>query len=51
MFEFSNVGLVKDGKHILKNINWTIHNKEAWVLFGRNGSGKTMLLEMLMGYI
>ncbi len=39
-----NVSLVKDKNWILKNIIWTIHKGENWVLFGLNGAGKTALL-------
>ncbi len=45
-----NVSLVKDKNWILKNINWTIHKGENWMLFGLNGAGKTALLQMLNAY-
>ncbi|HOO70604.1 MAG TPA: ATP-binding cassette domain-containing protein [Spirochaetota bacterium] len=35
---------------VLRDISWNIAAKEAWVLFGRNGSGKTKLLEIVTGY-
>lgn len=35
---------------ILEDINWKIGNGERWILFGRNGCGKTKLLEVITGY-
>lgn len=45
-----DVSLIRDGKYILKDINWQIEKNQHWVLMGLNGSGKTMLLNMLNGY-
>jgi iron complex transport system ATP-binding protein len=47
----SDVSLVRKERHILRNVSWEIGLKENWVLFGRNGSGKTMLLEVITGYL
>jgi iron complex transport system ATP-binding protein len=46
-----DVSLVRRERHILRNVSWEIGGKENWVLFGRNGSGKTMLLEVITGYL
>ena len=35
---------------ILKNINLSINNGEAMVLFGPNGSGKSTLIKAIMGF-
>ena len=51
MLELRNVSLVRDGKKILEDVSWRIREGESWVLFGRNGSGKTMLLEVISGYL
>ncbi|WP_163184346.1 ABC transporter ATP-binding protein [Neobacillus sedimentimangrovi] len=48
--QLKDVTLVRDGKHILKNVNWQIENGEHWVLFGLNGSGKTAILNLLNAY-
>lgn len=37
-------------KRVLRNISWHIKPGDQWVLFGRNGSGKTRLLELITGY-
>ncbi len=39
------------GKKILNNITWSIREGENWVVFGRNGSGKTRLLDIVAGYL
>lgn len=51
MLELRDVSLIKDGKSILRGVSWKLNDGENWVLFGRNGSGKTMLLEVISGYI
>lgn len=37
-------------KYLLNNINWSVHKKEHWIIFGLNGSGKTTLLSIIAGY-
>jgi len=51
MLELRDVSLIRDGKKILQGITWRVNEGENWVLFGRNGSGKTMLLEVISGYL
>lgn len=51
MIKLNNVSLdIYGAGRILNNINWHIKDGEKWVLFGRNGSGKTKLLEIVTGY-
>ncbi len=51
MIKLNNVCLdIYGAGRILNNINWHIKDGENWVLFGRNGSGKTKLLEIVTGY-
>ncbi len=53
MIKLENISLDIYGskRRILDNINWHIDDGDCWVLFGRNGSGKTKLLEIITGYL
>ena len=53
MIKLENVSLDIFGsdRRILSSIDWDIGNGESWILFGKNGSGKTKLLEIITGYI
>lgn len=46
-----NLTLIKNNKKILNNLNWTVKKGEHWALIGKNGSGKTMLMNVIAGYI
>lgn len=47
---YKNVSFKRDGREILKNINWEIKEGENWALIGLNGSGKSTLLSMIPAY-
>jgi molybdate transport system ATP-binding protein len=49
VIEIKDVGIVKAGKVLLKGFSWRIARGENWIIDGPNGSGKTLLLEMLSG--
>lgn len=51
LIHLENVTLVRGGKTILKNLSWTVKRGEHWFLLGANGSGKTSLLELVVGYL
>ena len=51
MIELRNVSLKKKDRRILENIDWNVRNGEHWVLYGKNGAGKTLLLEIISGYL
>jgi iron complex transport system ATP-binding protein len=40
------VGLVRDGRAILSDIEWDVEPGERWVVLGPNGSGKTSLVSI-----
>jgi iron complex transport system ATP-binding protein len=44
--ELSRVGLVRDQRRILSDVDWTIGSGEQWVVLGRNGSGKSSLVRI-----
>ncbi len=35
-----------DRSTLLRDINWTAHSDESWVVIGPNGAGKTTLLQV-----
>src|ERR1700750_3002834 len=40
------VGVRRETSMLLRNIDWTAHEDERWILIGPNGSGKTTLLQV-----
>jgi len=51
MIELEQVSLtLEGGSRILEGITLCIRKNEHWVLAGRNGSGKSKLLEIICGY-
>ena len=50
ILSYKNVSFKRDGREILKNINWEIKVGENWALIGLNGSGKSTLLSMIPAY-
>jgi molybdate transport system ATP-binding protein len=34
---------------LMEGVTWSLHNQEQWVIFGINGSGKTLLSDFLLG--
>ena len=49
--KLENVGLSIKGKTILQNINMTMESGHIYGLWGRNASGKTMLLRVISGLL
>lgn len=47
--KFDNVGLRIGKKNILEDISFSVSKKSIVCLYGKNGSGKTSLLKLLMG--
>ena len=50
MIELREASLTIGGSEIIRAMNWSIDYDEKWALFGRNGSGKTKILELITGY-
>ena len=36
----------RDASVLLRNVDWTAHGDERWILIGPNGAGKTTLLQV-----
>jgi iron complex transport system ATP-binding protein len=49
LLQFSGLSL-KRGFNILENIHWVMEPGQNWVILGSNGSGKTSLLNIILGY-
>lgn len=51
MIKIENLTKIIKGKTVLDNINYTFEEGTIYGLYGRNGSGKTMLLRAIAGLI
>ncbi|MGN7357112.1 ABC transporter ATP-binding protein [Paenibacillus sp. SAF-054] len=51
MISMRDVCLRREETQILDHVTLEIEKGENWVILGRNGSGKTTILEMLTGYL
>ena len=40
------VGVRRDRSTLLRDVDWTVHSDESWVVIGPNGAGKTTLLQV-----
>ncbi|MBO7498487.1 MAG: ABC transporter ATP-binding protein [Bacteroidaceae bacterium] len=47
VLQLNHVSIRYDGRTILSDINWTVHEGERWALTGANGSGKSTLLSLI----
>lgn len=45
------VGVSRDQSMLLRNVSWTVHDDQRWVVVGPNGAGKTTLLQVASGLI
>ena len=48
LIELQDVNLIRNGKALLKEINWQVKENECWAILGLNGAGKSTLLKLLM---
>mgnify|MGYP001171437109 CR=1 FL=1 len=46
-----SASVIRNGITLLDSINWEIKQNEHWAIIGRNGSGKTLTLQMILGYL
>jgi len=50
MVHLTNISFIRDERHILDDVNLHVNPGEHWVILGRNGSGKTTILNLMTGY-
>lgn len=50
VFRLQNVNCMSGSQYLLRDINWEVPTGEHWVVFGKNGCGKTTLLSIVAGY-
>ncbi len=46
-----DVSVIRDGRPIVDQVDWTIEADQRWVVLGRNGCGKTTLMQVLSMYL
>ena len=51
VIKLSGVSVIRNKIKILDNINWTVNPGENWAVIGRNGAGKSFLLNVIAGNI
>ncbi|HEX6223381.1 MAG TPA: ATP-binding cassette domain-containing protein [Chryseolinea sp.] len=49
MISIKGIDVVKSGVKLFTDFSWEVASNENWLIAGRNGSGKTLLLEALAG--
>jgi len=47
----ARANLRRNGRRVLRDLEWTIRPGERWVLAGGNGAGKTQLLKLIAGAV
>ncbi|MCB1085506.1 MAG: ATP-binding cassette domain-containing protein [Verrucomicrobiae bacterium] len=51
ILKVDHLSVVRDGRAILRDVNWEVCRGEHWAVLGANGSGKTSLLNVILGYL
>ncbi|HEX3031215.1 MAG TPA: ABC transporter ATP-binding protein [Bacillota bacterium] len=46
-----NVSLERDDSNLLSKVNWEVKRGENWSILGLNGAGKSLLLNIVTGYL
>ncbi len=45
------VAVIRDGRDLLRDVDWRVHRHERWVVLGPNGAGKTTMLQVASTYL
>lgn len=51
MIKFTEVTFKRENRVILDSVHFHMKKGENWVILGRNGSGKSTIMEMINGYL
>ena len=51
MISIENISLVRAGQNLLTEINYDFHEGHIYGLVGNNGSGKTVLMKCILGFM
>src|SRR5580704_8857366 len=46
VLQLAGVGVRRSGSMLIRDVTWTVHADERWVVIGPNGAGKTTLLQV-----
>ena len=49
VLKLRGVSVRRETSLLLRNVDWTAHEDERWIVIGPNGAGKTTLLDLLTG--
>ena len=49
LIELQDVNLIRNGKALLKELNWQVKENECWAILGLNGAGKSTLQNEFQG--
>ena len=47
VLHYEDVKFRRDGREILKGVDWHVEEGETWALLGLNGAGKSTMLSMI----
>ena len=50
VLHYEDVKFRRDGREILKGVDWHVEEGENWALLGLNGAGKSTMLSMIPAY-
>src|SRR5512143_2186029 len=51
LVKLDNVSVRSNGKTILHDLDWEIHRDQNWAIVGRNGVGKSLLMQVVQGHL
>lgn len=49
--ELTGVSVVRNGRTILRDVDWAVRGHESWIVLGPNGAGKTTMLQVASTYV